>query len=232
MRAKVFPAESTIRAYDSFDHFARFGDPGFVYSVVLAKTAGRLVLRAADAEVAPLRFGDLAATVAAQTEELKTLVKTERDSAVATNRLLDGQAFHLAADPTLSSGPPDRLEAVPAIDFAALDAAVARLTSSAKAYDTASMGDVGPAAAVRVDTVLQGVEQTLTDSRGLPGRPWYRHMIYAPGLLTGYGSKTLPGVREAIESRRWAEASDMIGRTAAVLDAASAKIDQATAALK
>ncbi len=219
-------------AYDSFDHFARFGDPGFVYSVVLAKTAGRLVLRAADAEVAPLRFGDLAATVAAQTEELKTLVKTERDSAVATNRLLDDQAFHLAADPTLSSGPPDRLEAVPAIDFAALDSAVARLTSSAKAYDTASMGDVGPAAAARVDTVLQGVEQTLTDPRGLPGRPWYRHMIYAPGLLTGYGSKTLPGVREAIESRRWAEASDMIGRTAAVLDAASTKIDQATAALK
>jgi N-acetylated-alpha-linked acidic dipeptidase len=57
-------------------------------------------------------------------------------------------------------------------------------------------------------------------------------MIYAPGLLTGYGSKTLPGVREAIESRRWAETSEMIGRTATILDAASAKIDQATAALK
>ena len=72
---------------------------------------------------------------------------------------------------------------------------------------------------------------TLTDPRGLPGRPWYRHLIYAPGLLTGYGAKTLPGVREAIEGRRWTEAAEFIRRTAAVLDAASARIDQATAAL-
>ena len=219
-------------AYDSFDHFAKFGDPGFVYSVVLAKTAGRLVLRAADAEVAPMRFGDLAATVAAQTEELKTLVKTQNETAIASNRLLDGKAFHLAADPTISSGDPERLEPAPAIDFAPLDAAVARLKASAAAYDAAAARDVSPAAAARTDAALQGVEMTLTDSRGLPGRPWYRHLIYAPGLLTGYGSKTLPGVREAIESRRWAEASEFIGRTAAALDAASARIDQATAALK
>jgi N-acetylated-alpha-linked acidic dipeptidase len=219
-------------AYDTFEHFSRFGDPGFVYSVVLAETAGRLVLRAADAEVAPFRFGDLASSVAAQTDELKKLVTTERETAAATDKLLDSQAFHLAADPTISNGPPDRLEPVPTIDFAPLDAAVAKLTASAAAYDTASKSDVGPAAAARADTVLQGVEQTLIDPRGLPGRPWYRHMIYAPGLLTGYGAKTLPGVREAIESRRWAEASEMIGRTAAILDAASARIDQATAALK
>ncbi len=219
-------------AYDSFDHFARFGDPGFAYSVLLAKTAGRLVLRAADAEVAPMRFGDLAASVAAQTEELKKLVVSQREHAETTNRLLTGKAFHLAADPTISSGDPDREETVPTVDFGPLDAAVARLTKSAAAYDTASMRNVGPQAADRADTALQGVEMTLTDSRGLPGRPWYRHLIYAPGLLTGYGSKTLPGVREAIEGRRWAEASEFIGRTAAALDAASARIDQATAALR
>ena len=88
------------------------------------------------------------------------------------------------------------------------------------------------AAAQRANVILQGVEQTLTDQRGLPGRPWYRHLIYAPGLLTGYGSKTLPGVREAIESRRWDEAQVFIGRTAEALNAASARIDQATAALR
>jgi len=219
-------------AYDSFDHFDKFGDPGFVYGVVLAETAGRLVLRAADAEVTPMRFIDLASTVAAQTDELKKLVTTQREHALTTDRLLDDKAFSLAADPTLSSGLPDREELVPAIDFAPLDAAVLRLKSSAAAYDAASMHDVSPAAAARADTALQGVEMTLTDTRGLPGRPWYRHLIYAPGLLTGYGAKTLPGVREAIESRRWAEASDFIGRTAAALESASARIDQATAALK
>ena len=67
----------------------------------------------------------------------------------------------------------------------------------------------------------------MTDERGLPGRPWYRHLIYAPGLLTGYSAKTLPGVREAIEGRRWAEAADYIGRTAVVLDGVSAKLDEA-----
>ena len=219
-------------AYDSFDHFDRFGDPGFAYSVLLAKTAGRLVLRAADAEVTPMRFGDLASSVAAQVDELKKLVVTQREHAQTTGRLLETRAFHLAADPTVTSGDPEREEAPPNVDFAPLDAAVARLTASAAAYDAASRGDISPAAAARADTALQGVEMTLTDSRGLPGRPWYRHLIYAPGLLTGYGSKTLPGVREAIESRRWAEASQFIGRTAAVLDAASARIDQATAALR
>jgi len=66
---------------------------------------------------------------------------------------------------------------------------------------------------------------------GLPGRVWYRHLIYAPGMLTGYGAKTLPGVREAIESGAWEQALDYIGRTAQVLNAASAKIDEATKAL-
>ena len=219
-------------AYDSFDHFARFGDPGFVYSVVLAKTAGRLVLRAADAQVAPMRFGDLASSVASELEELKKLVASGRDHAAATDRLLDDKAFHLAADPTISSGPPDREEVAPTIDFAALDAAATRLKASAAAYDDAAKRDPGPAAAARANSILQGVEMTLTDPRGLPGRPWYRHLIYAPGLLTGYGSKTLPGVREAIEGRRWAEASEFIGRTAEALNRASARIDRATAALK
>jgi N-acetylated-alpha-linked acidic dipeptidase len=70
-----------------------------------------------------------------------------------------------------------------------------------------------------------------TVETGLPGRPWYRHLLYAPGLLTGYGSKTLPGVREAIEAARWDEVRDYIGRTAAVLKAASTKIDDAAGAL-
>jgi N-acetylated-alpha-linked acidic dipeptidase len=220
-------------AYDTFEHYERFGDPGFAYGVVLAKTAGRLVLRAADADLSPFQFADLAESVTAETAELKTLLANEREHALTLARLLDQHAFSLTADPTKASAPPPAESVPPALDFAALDAAAARLAASAKAYDSlAASGVFAPAESARADAILQDVEQALLDHRGLPGRPWYRHLVYAPGMLTGYGAKTLPGVREAIEGRRWEEASDYIGRTAAVLNAASAKIDQATAALR
>ncbi|MEO8813389.1 MAG: transferrin receptor-like dimerization domain-containing protein, partial [Caulobacteraceae bacterium] len=219
-------------AYDTFEHFERFGDPGFIYGVTLAKTGGRLMLRMADAEILPFQFGDVAASLAEESAQLKKLATTSREKSQATDRALEARAFALAADPTLPWGPPEREEAAPAIDFSSLDAAIAALGKSARAYDlaaTTATPDAGRLA--RVNVILQGAEQSLTDPRGLPGRPWYRHLIYAPGLLTGYGAKTLPGVREAIESRRWSEVPEYMDRTAAVVRALSAKIDEATALL-
>jgi N-acetylated-alpha-linked acidic dipeptidase len=217
--------------YDTFAHYSRFGDPGFVYGVALAQTGGRLVMRMADADLLPFAFGNVAATVATQVEELKTLVVTEREQGAAVDALLDRKAYALAADPTLSSGPPERLAPAPALDFAPLDTAAARLKSSAAAYDAAARRPAPAALRAQVDGELQQSEQALTDPRGLPGRPWYVNLAYAPGLLTGYGAKTLPGVREAIESRRWAQAGEYIARTAAALDALSALLDKATAQL-
>ncbi|MEO9080112.1 MAG: transferrin receptor-like dimerization domain-containing protein, partial [Rhodanobacter sp.] len=75
------------------------------------------------------------------------------------------------------------------------------------------------------------MEQTLTDADGLPGRPWFKHFIYAPGMLTGYGVKTVPGVREALESRRWDEANRYAVITAKVIDGYRAQLDQLTAIL-
>ncbi len=213
-------------AYDTFEHYDRFGDPGFSYGVALAQTAGRLALRLADADLAPFRFADVATIAAAKVEELKKLLTSEREHAEALDRLLDSKAFALAADPRESWGPPDREIAVPRLDFAPLDAALARLKTSAAAYDAAAATGpgAGPDRLARADHILQGAEQAMTDPAGLPGRPWYVHLMYAPGLLTGYGAKTLPGVREAIEGRRWAEAQDYIARTAAALDRVSAKL--------
>ncbi len=219
--------------YDTYEHYQRFGDPGFAYGVVLAQTVGRLALRAADAGVAPMRFGPFADTVGGQVEELKKLLTSEREHAQALDRLLAQKAFALAADPTQPSAPPDREIDVPSLDFAPLDAALVRLKASAEAYDKAAAGAAGaaPGRLTRAETIIQGAEQAMTDDRGLPGRPWYKHLIYAPGLLTGYGAKTLPGVREAIEGRRWDEAGDYIGRTARALDALSAKLDEASRTL-
>jgi N-acetylated-alpha-linked acidic dipeptidase len=220
--------------YDTYEHFSRFGDPGMRYGVALAETAGRIVLRAANADVAPLQFGDLAANVAQNLDEVHKLIDTLRERSATTDRLLGENAFALAADPTKPSAPPPRDDAVPGLDFAPLDGAVGRLKASAAAYDAAlaTASALSPETRARLEGVLMSVEHSLTDPRGLPGRPWYQHLIYAPGLLTGYGAKTLPGVREAIEGRRWAEAQDFIGRTAAALDAATARIDAATAIVK
>jgi N-acetylated-alpha-linked acidic dipeptidase len=220
-------------AYDTFEHFDRWEDPGEAYEVTLAQTGGRLALRAADAEVAPLSFSNLAETVGGQVDELKKSLETMRAKTETTNRLIDRHAFTLASDPTLPSAQPEREDAVPSFDFAALDAAVARLRASAKAYDDALAGGptLKPEQRNQLNAMLITAEQTLTDPRGLPTRPWYKHLIYAPGLLTGYGAKTLPGVREAIEGRRWAEAQDYAGRTAAVLNAAADRLDKATALL-
>jgi N-acetylated-alpha-linked acidic dipeptidase len=76
------------------------------------------------------------------------------------------------------------------------------------------------------------MEQALMDPNGLPGREWFKHMIYAPGLLTGYGVKTVPGVREALEARDWQGADKFAAITAKVLDGYRAELDKLTALLQ
>ncbi|MDR3508933.1 MAG: transferrin receptor-like dimerization domain-containing protein [Caulobacteraceae bacterium] len=221
-------------AYDTFEHYDRFGDPGMVYGVAMAKTGGRLVLRAADAEIAPLSFTESADLIGENLDQLHKLVDVLRQRAEAQNRAVDDRALVLAADPSHHHTPPTKEDPAPNIDFGALDAAVAQLKISAAAFDAAAASEAGlkPEQRVKVNAILQGAEQALTDGRGLPGRPWYRHLIYAPGVLTGYGAKTLPGVREALESGRWSEAGDYVARTAQVISAQTALLDSATALLK
>jgi len=223
--------------YDSFDHYVRFGDPTFAYGVAEAETAGHVVLRMADAEVLPLEFTGFADTVGAYAEELHSAADERRKRSAELARLLDQNAFGLAADPTRVVAPPAREPQVPPLDFAPLASVVTRLKTSARAYDEAYAqllaGSIKLDAArrARLNALLQGMEQRLTDVRGLPGREWYRHFIYAPGVLTGYGVKTLPGVREAIEANRWDEAAAYIPITAAVLARYCDGIDAATALL-
>jgi N-acetylated-alpha-linked acidic dipeptidase len=93
-------------------------------------------------------------------------------------------------------------------------------------------GPLQPAEAASYDRALMAIEPALTRPQGLPGRPWYVHQVYAPGVYTGYGVKTLPAVREAIEQRHWQEADEQIGVVAEVLRGAAAAIDRATAELE
>jgi N-acetylated-alpha-linked acidic dipeptidase len=223
--------------YDSFDHYVRFGDPSFVYGVAEAQTVGHTVLRMADADVLPLQFGDFADTIADYIAQLHKLVDDKRSHESELAPLLAQHAFELATDPTRPVGPPADTGAVPALDFAPLDAVAARLKQSAHAYDVAYVAFVSgdgklPAAQRRdLNALLQGMEQRLTDARGLPGRDWFKHFVYAPGRLTGYGVKTLPAVREAIDGDRWQEAAEYVPVTAQVLSAYCDGIEAATALL-
>jgi N-acetylated-alpha-linked acidic dipeptidase len=218
-------------AYDSFDHFRRFVDPTFEYGVALAKVAGRLMLRAAQGQLLPAKEGDFAASIAAYDDELHKLADGMRAKTLELSKLLDEDAYKLATDPMKPRAPPPRAADVPYLNFAELDNAIAKLTQSAQAFDAeyARLAAIDDAVAAqqRVNAALTDLEQALTDSHGLPGRDWYQHMIYAPGFHTGYGVKTLPGIREAIEERRWDEANRYIGVVSRSLSAYSARLDRA-----
>jgi N-acetylated-alpha-linked acidic dipeptidase len=220
-------------AYDSFDHFRRFVDPTFEYGVALSKVVGRLVLRASQADLLPAHESEFADSVATFTEELHKMADGMRVKTQELDSLLDDGAYKLAMDPQHVRAAPLRDGNVPYLDFSELDNAIVKLQASAKAFDKeyarVAAADDARAAAQRdrINATLTDIEESLTDSHGLPGREWYQHMIYAPGFHTGYGVKTLPGIREAIEERRWEEANRYVGVVARTLDAYSARLDHA-----
>ena len=219
--------------FDSFDHYTRFIDPTFEYGVTQAKTNGRLMLRLANADVLPMQFTTVASTISRYLDELMKAADQQRRETEERNRLIRENAFVLAADPTKPFAAPKEREAVPYFNFAPLQNALTRLDESAKAYDKA-MATLPTDAArqAAIDRVLMRAEQALLAQHGLPRRPWFRHHIYAPGFYTGYGVKTLPGVREAIEQRQWSEVPQQIEIAARVLDAYTAEIEKAIAATR
>jgi N-acetylated-alpha-linked acidic dipeptidase len=157
-----------------------------------------------------------------------------RTKSLELSKLLDDGEFQLSMDPNLPRSAPQRTGEVPYLNFADLDNAIERLRASAAAFDARYKrlaADEDAPNQARFNAVLAGLEQALTDPHGLPGREWYQHMIYAPGMHTGYGVKTLPGIREAIEERRWDEANQYIGVVARALNAYSARLDRAVSGL-
>ena len=218
--------------YDSYDHFTRFNDPGLLYGATMSKTVGRIVMRAADEATPPVWFADFATTVARYVTEVKALADERRTRDKTLAKLGADGSFKTAGDPRKPVGAPVPLTATPRIDLGGLEDASDRLTVSAAAFD-AALAKAAPAPAVRVrlNAALRDIDQLLLNDRGLPTRPWFKNLVYAPGKFTGYGAKTLPGVREAIEERRFDDARTYATLTAAALDAYAARLDAATAML-
>ena len=152
------------------------------------------------------------------------------------NKLLDQKAYTIARNPKKTYLPPKRLDEVPDFDFSPLEGAHKRLEASAWKYEKAlaglQKGSLSAEQKSRVNQLLREVEQAMTRDDGLPRRDWFKNMIYAPGFYTGYGVKTLPGIREGLEERKWDEVHLYIGEVAKALDRASAKINGAAKILE
>ncbi|HXQ64841.1 MAG TPA: transferrin receptor-like dimerization domain-containing protein [Steroidobacteraceae bacterium] len=219
--------------YDSFDHYIRIEDPELAYGVALAEVAGHTMLRLADADLLPLRAQDFAAAVTQYVEEIDKLADRMRTETAETDQLIAERIYELGADSSDRVGPPAHEAAVPYLNLAPLKNAASALATSAAELDSryatalAEPSRLTRERMVAVNGELRRAEQALLSPGGLPGRGWYRHMVYAPGLHTGYGAKTLPAVREAVEERRWAEAADYVLITAKALDAYRAALDAA-----
>lgn len=200
--------------YDSYDHYARFKDPGFAYCHALAKTTGRAALRMANADIVPFDFRSLHKTIQGYAGEVMALTDQLRETTAVENQLIAEKKYVLAADPTEVYHAPTAKEPVPYLDFSSLQNALSAFEKAANSNASAIAKQQGSAS---LNQALYKAEQVLLSPNGLPRRAWYRHTIYAPGFYTGYGVKTLPGIREAIEQREWKEAQEQIKITAAAI---------------
>jgi len=214
--------------YDSFDHYTRFGDPGLAYGVALAKVCGHATLRLANADRLPFEFTNFAETVGVYATEVMRLADTMRDETRTTNQVISNGMLKAVQDPTETYVVPKEMAPVPYLNFAPLQNAVTKLNESSKRYQSAATSNqVSDAKRKELDLILYRSERALTRNEGLPRRDWFKHQIYAPGFYTGYGVKTLPGIREAIEQRNWREAQEQIEIAARTIERFAAEIDKA-----
>jgi|CZLA01.1.fsa_nt_gi N-acetylated-alpha-linked acidic dipeptidase len=225
--------------YDDFFWYTHFSDTDFVYGRALAQTVGTSVMRLADAEVLPFDFVNLADTVEMYRKNLEKLLADKQEEIRERNQELDEGMFKATFDPRRPTVAPAREEVPPHLNFAPMQNAVDALTRSAKHYQQAlaqkqaSLGEAAVAGKLgALNRELIDSERRLTNADGLPRRPWYKHLLYAPGVYTGYGVKTVPGVREGIEQKRYAEAESEIVRVAKALEDESAAIESAARELE
>ena len=213
--------------YDDFYWYTHFEDTDFSYGRALAQTAGSMIMRMADADVLPFQFADQADTIHLYVGQLKTLAENMRKQAKERNEEISEGVYKALYDPKKTMVPPPVEPIPPYLNFAPLDQASDDLTAAAQEFDKAFAAAKGVAPAELNLDLIQS-ERTLTDAGGLPHRPWFENLIYAPGFYTGYGVKTIPGVREAIEQKEWKEADAQIARVAAALEREVALLKQAT----
>ncbi len=222
--------------YDTFHWYTHFSDTSFVYGRTLSQLAGTMIMRVANADLLPEEFGNLTETTRGYLKEVTALRESTAKEIEELNRQIAEGAFAVTNDPRNPLQAPKAQSPAQYLNFAPIQNAADSLQRSAdrfeKAYGALSDGPVNAAALAQVNALLRQTDQALLIPEGLPKRPWYRHSLYAPGYYTGYGVKTMPGVREAIEQKEWKLADEQIGKLAAALTRASDLIGRAATLLE
>ena len=204
--------------YDSYYDFIHFKDPGFLYAKALSETAGRAVLRMANADILPFRFTHLYKTIDGYKNELMSLMEDKRLDARVQNLMVDEKTFEIGNDPTKHFIAPGKSEPVPYLDFSPFENALNGLRMATDSLSNLYAEKISSGQfSESFNKILFTAEQHLLSEKGLRMRPWYKHTIYAPGYYTGYGVKTMPGIREAIEENNWKQAQEQIEIAAKVL---------------
>jgi N-acetylated-alpha-linked acidic dipeptidase len=191
--------------YDSFYWYTHFSDTDFAYGAALSQTIGTAILRLANADILPFEFTATASTLRGYATEIDKLRKDVKDA--------------------------------PPLEVTLVLSAIERLAKSADAYDRALTQHAARGAAldrakqIELNRLLFTSERAFKYDAGLPRREWFKHLAYAPGFYTGYGVKTLPGIREGIEQRAWDEPRKFIPIVVSAINKLAAQVDQAAALL-
>ena len=224
--------------YDDFYWYTHFSDKDFVYGRALAQAGSTSVVRVADADLLPFQFSDFADDVKMYVHEVEKFADKQREEIQETNQKLAEGMYEATADPRYSWVTPKKEEVPPHLNFAPLDNAVESLERSSAEYQkaldrvSANGGAALASASVKdVNEMLIQCEHKLTTPEGLPGRFWYKHELYAPGVYTGYAAKAIPAVREGLEQKKWKEAEESAARVAKVLENEAQHISAAAAKL-
>ncbi len=217
------PGGSYHTLYDTYEHFTTWKDPGLIYGATLAKVTGRATLRLANAPRLPFEFSAFADNVATYVAEIEKLADDMRAATEKTNKQIADGIYAIALNPNSKFGPPTEKAQVPYFNFAPLRNALGRLEAAATAFDATAAAHA--TTSEEINNLLFTSERLLTRDAGLDGRTWYKHHIYAPGFYTGYGVKTIPGVREAIEQREYEKVAPQIEIAASVLNDMAARIE-------
>lgn len=222
--------------YDTWQWYERFSDGNYLYGRALAQTVGTAVMRLASADVLPYGFNNLAETLRGYVTEIKGVRDDLAARAAEHNRQLQDGVFAATNDPKAPLALPSAKSLPPHLNFAPLDNAVDSLTRAAARYEAALgaalRGGASPSAMARANAMLKDTERMFADDAGLPRRPWYKHLLYAPGYYTGYGVKTLPGVREAVEQESWDEAAREVTRLSAAIERGAGHVARVSATLE
>jgi N-acetylated-alpha-linked acidic dipeptidase len=204
--------------YDDFYWYTHFSDTDFVYGKALAQTIGLIVMRLADADVLPYRFSNLSDAVNDYLKEVQDLLKQKQEQVKEQNRELEDGVYKAINDPRRPEVPPKHEAIPPFINFAPLQNAADALAKSGehynKALSAAMKASTDPAKLAALNEKLLTSERLLLNPAGLPTRPYYKHMLYAPGLYTGYAPKTVSGIRESIELKDYKLAEQEVPKVA------------------